>query len=539
VTVTGRRPAALVSVLMAAVSLVGASCASGAKPAAVGAISFSDVTSRRGLDGPLTGMYVHAAAVGDVNADGNDDLFVGSFASYPDANYLLRGATRPSPDRLLLGGRNRFSVDSTFPTLIGRTSAALFADLDNSGYPELLVVRYTMDKVRNGAAPTVVLHNDDGYLTAPRPLPLVQQGRDAVAFDYDNDGILDLFVTRDDYFGAPNGSSVLLRGKGKLQFEDRTAAAGLGGVIGYGTGVGDLNGDGWPDLVAADTSPVQGEGSSPAARLFLNNHDGTFHEISNADFVWATHGLEDHVTSAIVTDLNRDGRLDVVIGQHFETATTHPTQVRAYLNTPDASPDGLHFRDITAASGIPAFPGKAPDVQVTDFDNDGLVDLVATGASARGTRPAVFRNTGLVDGVPRYEQPAGMGGAAYWLNAALLDVDHDGRVDLFATHWEPNRPSLLLHNDSRGGHWLEVRATGAGGGVGSRVEVYRSGAIGDPAALLGAGEIGAAAGAGTGSKSTFHVGVGAVTRVDVRVRAPGNAPWRVAEDVGADQTLRL
>ncbi|NIR39288.1 MAG: hypothetical protein GWN07_25775, partial [Actinobacteria bacterium] len=62
------------------------------------------------------------------------------------------------------------------------------------------------------------------------------------------------------------------------------------------------------------------------------------------------------------------------------------------------------------------------------------------------------------------------------------DVDRDGRLDVLAVEWEPSLPSIMFRNTSASGHWIEV-SVGAelGGGVGTRVDVFSSGAAGDPA----------------------------------------------------------
>ncbi|MEA2844254.1 MAG: enediyne biosynthesis protein, partial [Actinomycetota bacterium] len=422
-----------------------ATCSSPAtSTSATGPIAFSDATATEGLVEPLLGMYAHAAAYGDVNRDGWPDLFAGGFADYPDSYYQVRGSTGRSPDRLLLGGPDGFTVDTSFPSTFGRTAAAVFADFENTGYPDLVIVRHTLDDNSFGTPPTVLLRNDHGHFATPQPLADVAQGRSPAVLDYDDDGLPDLFISHDDYFGR-TGTSVLLHNKGNAQFEDVTAGAGLSGIVAFGATAADLNGDRRPDLLVAETTPVHGPSSSPAARIFTNNGDATFHETPNAAFSWATYDFEDWATGITVADLNRDARPDVVIGHHFEsTVQAHTTApIRAYLNSGlDARGDPT-FTDITSASGLPPLATKSPDVQIGDFDNDGWPDLITTASSANGSRPVVFRNTGLVDGVPQFVSPEGLGAAQYWLNAALADIDHDGRLDVFVTDFEPSRPSLL------------------------------------------------------------------------------------------------
>ena len=124
--------------------------------------------------------------------------------------------------------------------------------------------------------------------------------------DYDGDGHLDLFIAEDRFAG---GSSVLLRGHGDLTFEDTTERAGIGtGVIGMGVGTGDLDGDGRPDLFVGGSN-----------RLFLNQGDGRFAESKAAPPAWPTYGDEDDPAGVAEGDVNGDGRLDLVIGQHYNS----------------------------------------------------------------------------------------------------------------------------------------------------------------------------------------------------------------------------
>jgi hypothetical protein len=212
-------------------------------------------------------------------------------------------------------------------------------------------------------------------------------------------------VTRDNYFSG-TAPSYLLRNLGNLQFQDVTDQVGLSGILGFGVSTSDLNGDGWPDLVFADTAPSAAPGSFPAARIFISNRDGTFHELSNATFGWATYGNEDYSAGVSVGDLNRDGLPDIVIGQHYEsTSQGRSAPIRAYLNSGTDPHGDPGFREITTASGLVPLATKSPDVQIGDFDNDGWPDILTSASSAEGTRPVVFRNTGVVNGTPQFALP--------------------------------------------------------------------------------------------------------------------------------------
>ena len=509
-----------------------------AHPAQAAPVSFADDTAARGLLEPLKGMYAHAAAFGDVNRDGWQDLFVGTFANYPDANYQVRGATGPATDRLLLGGPSGFTPDAGFPGTHGVTAGATFADLDNDGWPDLVISRYTQPGTPRGDAASVVLRNVGGSFVDGPALPPLHRARAAAAFDYDGDGLLDLFMSDDWFFGG--GASVLLRNRGGLAFEDVTARAQLSGIQGFGASVVDLTADGWPDLVVAGTT-VHADASTPAARLFVNSRNGTFREAPNAMFTWRTFASEDDPTGVTAGDLNRDGRPDLVIGQHFQSTLQRGTvaPIHAYLNRGLDAAGNPRFEDVTDASGLPALATKSPDVQVVDFDNDGWPDILTSASSAGGTRPTVFRNLGLVGDVPRFETPPGLGAAQYWVNSAVADVDRDGRVDVFVTDFDPARPSLLFVNGAPAGRWLDVSVAGPGQGAGSRVEVFAAGHLGDPAGLLGMEEITTSTGYTTGRPPVAHFGLGGATTVDVRVIAPRSGATVSAAGVGVNRTLEM
>jgi len=501
-----------------------------AAPAATGdpGIAFADVTEAWGLVDPLVGMRAHAAAWGDIDGDGAADLFVGTFATARNDVYTVRGATGPSPDRLLLASGDSYAIDETFPGGMGRTSGAAFADLDGDGDQDLVVSRNVAERDPGGAPSQVLENTGSGFaIVADAGLDAELGGRSIGVLDVDEDGLLDLLVVEDRYRG---GSSRLYRNLGDLRFADVSAEVGLGvDVAGLGVATADFNEDGHTDVFVAGSNRLfAGDG----ARLV---------ESDAAALQWETYGEENDVSGAAVADVDRDGRLDLVVGHHYNSTLSQgrSVAVRLYLNRtpePGAAP---RFEDVTDAAGLVGLPTKAPHVELADFDNDGWPDVVTTASAEDGTGPAVFRHLGLVDGIPRFAAPEGLGAAQYWVSGPTADIDRDGRLDMLLVEWEPALPSLLLRNTSDSGHWLEVSVGDLVGGVGTRVDVYEAGRAGDPAALLGSREVTATVGYTAGSLQVAHFGLGEATTADVVVTAPGGADPVTLDDVGADRHIRI
>lgn len=501
-----------------------------ATPGPSGAALFVDVTAESGLEAALTGLRVHAVAAGDVNDDGWVDLFVGSFADRAVGEYAQRGAPGPAPDRLLLGGPAGFRVDANFPAVHGRTSGAAFADLDGDSDLDLVVGRQPREAER-GRAPSVVLRNDGGKFTEAGVLDAARGARSIGVVDVDADGLLDLFLVEDRFSG---GSSVLYRNEGGLRFADATARVGLPtDVHGLGVSVTDLDGDGRGDLFVAGSN-----------RLFVADDDG-FREETSLVFAWETYGDEDDVAGVAVGDLDRDGRPDLVLGQHYNSTIDFGRRVpvRVYLNDGPADGRRVTFTDITEQAGITGLPTKAPHVEIVDLDADGWPDIVATAATADGLAPMVFRNTGRTGptgaGGVRFEAVEDAGDPRYWVTGATFDADHDGALEVLLGEWEPARASPLLRVTRSAGHWLTVDVGPAGtAGLGAVVRVYEAGHLGDPGRLLGVREITASTGYGAGAEPVARFGLGTVDRVDVEV-SPRGAEAITVTGLGVDRLVRV
>lgn len=476
-------------------------------------IVFSDHTETLGLVAPLTGIYGHAAVWGDLTGDGYVDLFVGTFADRDDEDYQVRGAPGPAPDRLLSReGDGPFQPVEGFGDMFTRTSGGAVADLDGDGDLDLILSR-NWDDDNPDAPATQIMRNDGSSFTAVPldPLPGEFGGRSVGVIDYNADGLLDLVIVEDRWSG---GRSTLLENRGDLVFEDVTVAAGIpAGVHGLGVAVADLNGDGAQDLFISGSN-----------RLFIANGDGSFTEIDSSVFAWQVYDDEDDVAGVSVADVNRDGLLDVLIGQHYNSTVDDGrlVPVRLYLNRGNDGAGSPTFEDVTEATGLVGLPTKAPHVEINDLDNDGWPDLVTTASAGDGTVPAVFKHNGLSGDVPTFSVPDGLGSAQYWVAGPTADVDRDGRLDILLVEWEPALPSLLLRNESASGNWLEVSVgPDRSFGIGWLVEVFESGGLDEPEALLGAREITVTQGYSAGVAPTAHFGLGDVTAVDVRLTAPG------------------
>lgn len=486
-------------------------------------IAWLDATERLGLVAPLTGMHGHAAALGDVDGDGTVDLAMGTFADRPADTYAVRGASGPSPDRLLVGGPP-FVVTDWLGDPFGRTSGSAFADLDLDGDLDLVLSR----NVRSGDrqdVPTRVYENRDGRLIGGAVLDLPAGGRSIGVLDADGDGLPDLFIAEDRWSG---GSSRLYRNTGGLEFEDATADLGVPpDVHGLGVAVGDLDGDRRSDLVVAGSN-----------RVFVGTGDG-LREVSVPELAWEVYGAEDDVAGAALGDVDGDGRLDLVLGHHYGSTIDLGIDVpiRLYLNRTTGPGEPIHFEDVTDRAGLVGLPTKAPHVEIADIDNDGRPDIVTSASAGDGATPAVFRQVDTIDGVPRFQTPPGLGSAQYWVTSPIGDLDRDGRLDILLVEWEPSLPTLALLNDGDTGHWISVSVgPELGGGVGTRVQVFAPGRL---ESALGTIDITATVGYTAGVEALAHFGVGSLTEVDVVVTPPPPAEPIVLESVETDRHLRL
>ncbi len=322
-------------------------------------------------------------------------------------------------------------------------------DYDDDGWLDLYVVNsYALSETERwqeegGLPRSALFHNEEGRfvdVSAGSGADLAVQGNGCVAADFDLDGNTDLYVT-----SGTVGS--LLWNEGEGTFTEGAEAAGAQAFGWYaGAAVGDVDGNGWPDLFLAGyanvDAPIEGAtlgfpNTNLGVRdlLYLNQGPGdgdrvTFREVG-ADAGLEVVGFE-YGLGAVMSDLDLDGDLDLYVAND-----TKPN--RLYDNVPwpggaEADPAGLGFRfeELAGKAGA-ADPNAGMGVAEADHDGDGLPDLFVT--NARGQVHAAYQgqvselvNPSFLD--VRTELGVVLEGSTGW-GVTWSDLDLDTDLDLF------------------------------------------------------------------------------------------------------------
>ncbi|MDQ3665693.1 MAG: FG-GAP-like repeat-containing protein [Acidobacteriota bacterium] len=397
---------------------------------------------RRDLAGSLGG----SVTLFDFDGDGDLDLFWIS----PAGQHLYRNDAGKFTDVTGLSG----ALSGKFT---GTGVGAVAGDYDNDGKPDLFVVRYGR---------LALFRNEGGKfsdVSAKAGIPAYPYLPSSVAFvDIDHDGDLDLVICGladlskppksgeyavfpDDFARARN---MLLQNDGHGKFTDVTATAKLSGT-GHATAVvpTDFNNRRDIDLL------VLNYGKTP--ELFSNLRDGSFREVSG-EVGLAANG---RWTSAAAGDLNKDGYTDFLFGRADGAALF-------------AISDGREkFKTSVAPNGSEAVRAA----QFLDYDNDGLLDIVAL--TDKGLR--VWRNVGngWTDVTERAVSPS-LSQVNTGRILAAGDIDSDGDVDLILVS---SSGELCVGRNDGGNIHHSLRINLAGkvsnrSGIGSKIEV-RAGSL--------------------------------------------------------------
>ena len=279
-----------------------------------------------------------------------------------------------------------------------------------------------------------------------------------VAFiDYDNDGWPDIFlVNGSDWpsYAQKHTTPKLYHNNHDGTFTDVSHKAGLDvEMYGMGVAVGDYDNDGYDDLFVT----VFGQ-----SRLFHNNGNGTFTDVTQKAGLAGPHELS---TSAAWVDYDKDGKLDLVVGNYVQWSPetdlycTLDGKSKSYC-TPESYKgtaarlwhnrgDGT-FEDATQKAGLGDPTSKTMGIAVLDYDNDGWPDLLFSNDTQpnklyRNNGNGTFTEKGVIAGVAFSED--GVARAGMGVDAA--DYDHSGYPSLLITNFS-NQMLSLYHNEGKG-----------------------------------------------------------------------------------------
>ncbi len=442
---------------------------------------FTDVTLQAGVDylqwDPLPGnleplRITGGAAAGDVDRDGDPDLIVTRLDA-PDILFLNDGQ----------GSFHDASAWAGFLAALPSNGAAL-GDVDNDGDLDLYVTTVGDDRyylyMNDGAGRFTEqgLARNAAIATGRR-----HTGMSASFGDYDRDGFLDLHVTEwgnSNYEPRTLFSHArVLRNQGGENpgyFIDTTLASGVflddfsgyspnrsvDGMWTFTSTFADFDRDGFPDLAIA--------GDFHTSRLFWNNGNGTFTEAPGPDKPNPSgFGTDENGMGSAVADFNGDGLLDWFVTAIFDPAEPcrqngcnwNGSGNRLYLNNGDRT-----FSDVTDAAGV-RDGGWGWGATFFDYDNDGDQDLAMTNGMVADSRWAepffddtlrLWRNNG--DGTfVEVAQEEGLTDTGAGKGLLTFDYDLDGDLDLFVVN-NGDHPKLYRNDNDNGNAFLKVVAEG-------------------------------------------------------------------------------
>jgi hypothetical protein len=476
-----------------------------ASPAAPLGFRFSDVTNAAGIQfqhnsGAFGGKFLpetlgSGCAFLDYDRDGWQDILLINGMDWPGHTLAPLSGSRRQRSTLRLYHNNR---NGTFTdvTRSARLDVEMYGmgvavgDYDNDGFPDIFITCVGQSRLfRNTGKGTFVdvtqasgLSGHQGFSTS------------ALWFDYDRDGLLDLFVCNyvrwspeHDVFCSLDGTHKsyctpeayrgdtcwLFHNRGNGTFEDVTATSGIFDSSSKSLGVAmlDYDRDGWPDLlVANDTQPN---------KLYRNQRNGKFKDVAvEAGLAFSTEGKARAGMGVDVGDFDNSGKPGIAI-TNFDNE-----MIGLYR----ASGPGV-FDDVSIASGIGAASRNTLGFgcMFLDVDLDGALDLAVANGHIDETVRNIRGNVGyaqapqlfLNQGNGTFRDVAGEAGGGFEKSKvgrglAYGDFDCDGDLDILLT--TNNGPAYLFRNDQiAGNHSIRFQLQGTKSNrdaIGANVRIF-------------------------------------------------------------------
>ncbi len=344
---------------------------------------------------PLYGILIL-----DFDRDGDNDVFLNHVGFSDVVIPSSTGFMRNRGDGTFWDATASAGVRS-----FGEGFALVALDYDKDGWIDVYVV--------NHDSPNILFRNDTqgGFVDMTETAGVGgvdgRRGRStsATSLDFDRDGWMDIFVSQRDVPDSIHvtGNNHLYRNQGDGTFIDVSEAAGLRG---YGndfvTSAGDVDGDNWTDLYVAtfNFGPNGFPETEIPNRLYINNHDGTFRDVSvesGTNYAFGTMGLA-------VDDHDNDGLLDIYVG------TGGPFELQVEEQIFYWNRGNLVFTNSVVPKGL-FDDARGHGSSMFDYDRDGDLDIFASlGGHSEGSEhlDVLYLNSG---------------GPAHWLEVQLVGDD--------------------------------------------------------------------------------------------------------------------
>lgn len=346
-------------------------------------------------------------------------------------------------------------------TIRDMSGGVIVDDFNQDGYLDIVTSAWGLDEPMkfyinkgNGTFENASEKSNLGKLTG---------GLNMMQTDYNNDGLLDIFVLRGGWMSRygrqPNS---LLRNEGDGTFTDVTFKSGLVSYLPTQTATwNDFNNDGWLDVFIGNET---NQDIYPC-ELYINQKDGTFLNLANESGV----GIIDYVKGVTSGDYNNDGWQDIFISTMNR---------KSYLLRNNGLQNGqLSFEDVTAKAGFDKVVSKTFPTWFWDYNNDGLLDIFLCGyefekslgyyeAAEKLGHPIrdelkmkLFKNNG--EGTfTNVASEVGLNLVVNAMGSNFGDFDYDGYLDFYLGTGNPDTKSIIPNRlfKNEGGVFYDVTA---------------------------------------------------------------------------------
>jgi hypothetical protein len=279
-----------------------------------------------------SGAYrAESVVVADVNGDGKPDIVVTNLCMNEDCSN-----GNGSVSVLLGNGDGTFQTAATYSSGGYNATSVSVADVNGDGKPDLLVTNYYADVNGDNSSVGVLLGNGDGtFQTAVTYSSGGYTALSVVVADVNGDGKPDLLVANlcvNNSNNCPDGGVGVLLGNGDGTFQTAVTYSS-GGWYAYSVAVADVNGDGKPDIVVASEFVIN-DYDNGTVGVLLGNGDGTF----QAAVTYGSGG--DAARSVVLGDVNGDGKPDVIVsncGPNDQNSVCSPGTVGVLIGNGDGT----------------------------------------------------------------------------------------------------------------------------------------------------------------------------------------------------------